>query len=527
MFKGNKSNEPQTITLDKNESQRLNALLEFDILDKPPQIEFDRITELASRICGTPIALISLVDSDRQWFMSNVGLDAAETARDIAFCDHAIEQAGIFEIEDATKDPRFANNPLVTAGPAIKFYAGAPLITTDGHAIGTLCTIDSVPRVLDDMQRAALESLSMQIISQLELQKANRRLKEAHDLQALINENNDSAIFVKDEEFKLVYANNALKALYPESMRDSLIGTTTVEEFSKDDANAFLIEDRKALEEGLSVKLEQLTMPTGNFVTLKTMKKRFYNSEGQRFILGIADDISEREYLVNQLLWSHQDFQKFTECIERELNSPILAMEKVIEWLQVDLADRLNESEVEDFGMLTTRITRIKSLLHAMNKYKNVSELSKTPEAIKPTDLKIAISEKIAASGVKVLFSGDVIAAPKTRLFTAIAELIDNAFEHNLESAIQIKVTCKVEGDFDTVIVSDNGKGIPTSMLEKVFSFGETVLSRDKHESSGFGLSIVKQLVTQCGGRVHAQATPDQGLSFYLQWTKTQGADNE
>ena len=157
--------------LPPNEEQRLEALAQYKILDTPKDKAFDDLTRLAAYICGTPISLITLVDAERQWFKSKVGLEASQTPRNVAFCAHAILQPDPFIIPDATKDERFATNPLVTSDPYIRFYAGVPLITPEKQAIGTLCIIDQVPRTLTPEQLEALQILSRQTIQQLELRR--------------------------------------------------------------------------------------------------------------------------------------------------------------------------------------------------------------------------------------------------------------------------------------------------------------------------------------------------------------------
>jgi len=163
-----------------NEKQRLKVLWQYDVLDTIPEEVFDDLTELAARICEAPIALITLVDEDRQWFKSKVGVTDNETSRDISFCAHAILQSDLFIVPDATKDQRFAHNPLVTSDPKIRFYAGAPLITPDGHALGTLCVIDKVPRELRPDQKTGLRVLARHVMTQLELRRRSQALAHAH-----------------------------------------------------------------------------------------------------------------------------------------------------------------------------------------------------------------------------------------------------------------------------------------------------------------------------------------------------------
>ncbi|MEM0911464.1 MAG: ATP-binding protein [Pseudomonadota bacterium] len=169
--------------LPENEQERLDVLYRYEILDTEAEKVFDDLTSLASDICETNIALISLVDPKRQWFKSKVGLSASETSRDIAFCSHAILQKEIFEVTDTLQDERFRDNPLVTSDPNIRSYAGAPLISPSGLVIGTLCAINDKPKTLNEYQRNALEILSREVISQLELRIKIKQIENSNQIK--------------------------------------------------------------------------------------------------------------------------------------------------------------------------------------------------------------------------------------------------------------------------------------------------------------------------------------------------------
>ena len=165
-----------SVPIPGDEVKRLKVLWQYDILDTVPEALFDDLTELAARICEAPIALISLVDENRQWFKSKVGTTVSETSRDISFCAHAIRQTGLFIVPDALEDSRFCDNPLVVSEPGIRFYAGAPLVTADGYALGTLCVLDRIPRELRPDQKQALTILARHVVSQLELRRRTREV---------------------------------------------------------------------------------------------------------------------------------------------------------------------------------------------------------------------------------------------------------------------------------------------------------------------------------------------------------------
>lgn len=173
--------------LPPNESRRLAALYEYDVLDTLPEQDFDDITELTSVICDTPISLIGFIDRTRQWYKSSIGMNSTETPRDLTFCAYALLQPDMLVVRDARQDGRFSDHPFVTGDPHIRFYAGAPLISPSGYALGTLCVVDFKPRTLEEDKLSALQALARQVVAQLELRRqihergmAERALQKAH-----------------------------------------------------------------------------------------------------------------------------------------------------------------------------------------------------------------------------------------------------------------------------------------------------------------------------------------------------------
>jgi two-component system, sensor histidine kinase len=159
-----------------DDARRVQALRDYDLLDTPVEQALDDIVRVAAYVCGTSVALISLIDADRQWFKARKGIQVAETPRELAFCAYAILGRDVLSVEDARQDPRFADNPLVVGAPQIRFYAGAPLITRDGYALGTLCTLDQAPRHLTPEQTELLQALARRVVDQFELRRHVRLL---------------------------------------------------------------------------------------------------------------------------------------------------------------------------------------------------------------------------------------------------------------------------------------------------------------------------------------------------------------
>lgn len=311
-----------------NEKKRIEELQSYEILDTPAEKAYDDIIELASEICETPIAMVTLVDSDRQWFKSKIGIELEETPRAIAFCSHAILQPDeVFQIKNAQTDARFFNNPLVTGDLHIRFYAGAPLVTESGEALGTLCVIDQKPRELSEKQKLSLRVLAQQVVAQMELRRTISQMQEVGNQQketekalretearfkASIN-NSPTMAYMKDEKGSFVYVNELVEKLFKVE-EGWLLGKNDFDLLPADEAQAVRRNDALVLSEMESREvLEETAMPDGSKSHWLSLKFPFTDTTGERFLGGVSIDITARKVAEEKLNESEKRYRHLFE----------------------------------------------------------------------------------------------------------------------------------------------------------------------------------------------------------------------
>ena len=285
--------------LPENEAARLESLHRYAILDTLPEQEFDDLSRLAALICGTPIALVSLVDENRQWFKAKVGLEDTETVRDVAFCAHAILGAGVMVVPDALADERFRSNPLVADKPNVRFYAGAPLRTPEGHALGTLCVIDRVPRELSENQLEALKALSRLVVNELELRRSVGDLSKAVRERRLVESELDQLFNLSSDLFCIAGFDGYFKRLNPSweqtlgISREELLSRPYVEFIHPDDREITRKEAQKIVDGAVTFSFEnRFRRGDGTYIWL--LWNATPNSD-QGLIFAVARDITLRK----------------------------------------------------------------------------------------------------------------------------------------------------------------------------------------------------------------------------------------
>lgn len=547
------------ICMTEQEKKRLEALQSYQIMDSEVEKSFDDITRIASEICQVPIALISLVDGHRQWFKSHHGLDATETPREHAFCQHAILGSDVMEVSDAKADRRFEHNPLVTGEPNIRFYAGAPLIDAEGHALGTLCVIDRRKRELTNSQKECLHALSRQVII---LMENRRRLLETSS-QSLVRE---SDLKKRNDALRTTLAQRVQDLDYLFKSLPQIIWTAdhkgsvdlcnekwvalTGLTYEQTMGNGWLVavhpEDvvEATRKWGCSVKTE----------TIYTNEMRFRDKEGgyRCFLVrgvpvkepgertrwfGTCTDITDSknaqkekndlEVKANSALEASRLKSEFLATMSHEIRTPINGI--------IGMTNLLAETELnhEQRNFAQAIGSSSKILLTLINDILDLSkvEAGKLDFEDLPFDLlgllkdtKANFENQFKAKNLtfncdfnidpNYLFVGDL-----SRVQQVVNNLLSNALKFTEKGSVTFKVHHVITTATGSCIefeFKDTGIGICEEALPKLFtnfSQADASMSR-KFGGSGLGLSISKQLIERMGGEIEVESAPNLGSTF-------------
>lgn len=522
-----------------NETERLQRLYGFGVLDTLPQGAFDDITALASAICGTPIALISLIDRDRQWFKSRVGLEALQTPREVAFCSHAInEPQKVMEVEDATLDWRFKDNPLVTSAPDIRFYAGAPIVTDDGFALGTVCVIDRRTRTLDDTQRRALKSLADLVVTLLEHEKEHHELhmhraaaaaQQTELLAALTAAGLDLISFV-DADYVYRYVNDRYLKYFDKTASE-IVGRSMIELVGPDLFHQTVKPNFDLALAGNEVDYEiQFDFPTVGprflHVTYLPVSNEADLVTGLVIRIQDINALKTNEALLQDTVTKLQhktlEQERFIHIISHDLREPINTITNFAGLLEGDEDLNLPDHAKRYLRFVRTGGLRMKSLLEDLVNFLHLDKHAVQRRPVDLTQLAVEIRDDLSAAlsskGGRIEF-GHLHGATGdgTLLRILLQNLVSNALKFTPKGTppvVQITST-QTEGMIH-VQVSDNGIGIPEDQAEKIFGMFTRLHSKKEFEGSGLGLSICKRIAELHAGHISLTSKLGHGSCFTL-----------
>lgn len=529
--------------LPADEVSRQQALRDLEVLDSEAESMFDDIARLAALICKTPIALLSLVDAERQWFKARVGLQAQETPRDMAFCAHAILQPDhLFTVGDASADPRFATNPLVTGDPGIRFYAGMPVVTELGHAVGTVCVIDRQPRQLDPPSEEALRALARQAGRLLAWRKA-RALERSHwqgeAQQQRERLRNAAALAANAQALMLSVERQGLCGFVSDRCLDvwarpraEIEGQPVLPLLQAagvaDEALALI---ERAFQGETAGKAVDLQVPGlgRRRMNLNTAPVRDESGAVVSVVMR-ADDVHELERaraelaLANERLLQRQAVQqRFIHMVSHDLREPVNSICNFSGLLVDEHAQQLDATGRRHLGFVHQGGQRMRALLDSLLAYVQLDSHEGSPLPLQVValdevrtavlaDLSAAIQSRQAQVHAESL---PVVHAHPALVRVLFQNLVSNALKFHAPGVPPVVHWSAEPRDGGFAIhVRDQGIGIPASQQARLFGTFTRLVTRQQYEGTGLGLAICRRIADLHGGSITVASAPDHGSTF-------------
>lgn len=507
-----------TTTLPQKESPRLQSSVEETHVEIFAEKPFSEAIELAFGVGHYAVAVLFTGMGKGQpvfyYGRDKEKLSEADEKHVLTFCENLLPHHGERVFSGIAPQEGKKHNTLT-----ITDYVGISIKISHSASFNYLYFLNTPNKSLNQQQTAMMKILARDINSQFELSRKNRQLFEANEIYRLITEGNPDFIFAKDKDYKLVFANQAFMAIYPADKQDKIIGYTTLEEYDDAEAEAFLEQDKLALEVGFSETFEKIAFPDGNVRTLHTTKKRFFDYEKNMYLLGVSRDVTERETLIQQLEKSNKELNQFAYVASHDLKAPLSAISRLSSWIEADCGDILPEESKEHLDLIVGRCKRMQCLLEDLLDYSRANRHSYKPEILTLASLVDGLMELVDKPESFTIKTQDVqVYLPRVPLERILVNLISNAIKHHDKSAGIIQVACEKYKKHYVLSVTDDGPGIPDDLKEKAFNMFQTLKPRDEVEGSGMGLSMVKKLVEHNEGTIQITNNESRGCNFVITW---------
>jgi PAS domain S-box-containing protein len=500
-------------SIPRNEPERLEALHRYRILDTTPEEAFDELVHLASTICSAPIALISLVDTSRQWFKARVGMDVAETPRNVSFCSHALHETGLFVVPDALADPRFASNPLVADDPRIRFYAGAPLTSPEGLNLGTLCVIDRRPRVLDEEQCDALRALARQVVVQLELRRQiTERTKAERELDRFFDLSID-LLCIADTRGRFKRLNPAFETAFGYSI-DEMLARPFLDFVHPDD---------------LDLTIRELATLRAGQHTIRFENRYLCKDGSTKWMAWTATPVPEEDlvYAAARDVTGAKELDRlktdFVATVSHELRTPLTSIRGSLGLLASGVMGELPADAHEMIGVAERNSIRLMTLINDILDFEKL-ERGSVDMDLRPTPLLRVLESAIESTGayaaqegigIELRAANATVRADEPRLVQVIENLLSNAVKHS-QRGTSIAVRADAGPDWVEVSVEDRGCGIAPAAQAQLFERFHQLDSGDsrRQPGTGLGLAICKLIVEQHGGTIGVESRVGEGSTF-------------
>lgn len=517
--------------LHAQEEERIQALERTGLLDSLSEEEYNSITLLASYICETPIALISLIDRDRQWFKSKVGIDTTQTSRDSAFCSHAILQDDIFVIEDSQKDERFHDNPLVMGDPKVIFYAGAPVLDPESKLpLGTICVIDHSPRKLSEEQKKALSKLSMQVSKLVELRQRIEKTEQQNKklLQAFVAiENMQEGFVIQNKEGQITdYNPSALRILGLTD--DQILGKSSYDpswKAIKTDGKVFPGHEHPAIltlktgrpqsgvKMGIQINEEKVTWISIN-------SSPIFGDDGDKpsSVVTTFVDITDLETAQVKLFHNARlaSVAEMAAGVAHEINNPLAIINALC-----SSCLKIAESTELDKESLVTKLNKIRNMIFRVSKIiRGLQSFSRSSNGVSNsavnfsevlTDALSICTERFTKSDIRLSVNvpdSVMVHADFIKLGQVVLNLLNNSFDaiSSVKASDKwVKVEVESQNNCVRIFVTDSGTGIPSQLANKIFLPFFT--TKEVGKGTGLGLSISKGLIEEMGGQFYYDAS--------------------
>jgi PAS domain S-box-containing protein len=541
----------ELVTNNWTEEQRLAALERYGILDTPPEKAIDDLVRLAAELLEAPIAAVNLIDTHRQWFKSEIGLGVREMPLDDSICKHALLGEGMMVVPDATEDPRFARNPLVTADPGLRFYAGALLTTPEGLPLGTLCVLDRTarPQGLSASQRFALQTLAGQVMAQFELQRQagiERRLRSSESARLRGEQRYRTVLDSIDVGFCIIEMIHDAQgepwdyrilevnpAFVKHTGLEDAVGHTIRELVPAHDIRWSRIYGRVA-RTGLPVRIQQHTANLDRW--LDVYAARLGDPDSQQVAVFLRDVTEERERgealqrLADDLADANRRQSEFLATLAHELRNPLAPVRAGLDLLRIG-ADK--PGLLAKVRPMMER--QVNHLVHLVDDLLDLARISSGKVELKMTEVALkdvlqravemtlpGIEARRHAFRMEIADDGMVVHADATRLAQVVGNLLSNAAKYTMEGG-SIVLEARREhtrGGQAKIVVRDSGIGIPAEALPNIFDMFTQVGRHPEQESGGLGigLHLVKQMTELHGGSVRAESAGlGQGSVFTIE----------